>query len=87
MNGSTLRLFRILNGLSLHDVAEALDCSPAYVSYLERGKRRITFRIEALLQERFGLDEGKIKELDEIARSLRKTNIVGSIPYSHEWRR
>lgn len=45
------RVTRLTNGKTLKDVADAIGCSKQYVSYMEQGKRRKTYKYQIYILE------------------------------------
>lgn len=67
--GKFCRLLRIKNDLILKDMSDILDVSPAYLSAVENGKRKIPKDWGNTLKNKFNLTGNEVEELDIIIQS------------------
>lgn len=67
--GKFCRLIRVKNDLILKDMSDILRVSPAYLSAVENGKRKIPKEWGTILKEKFILSKNEVEELDLIIQS------------------
>lgn len=72
--GRFLRKLRIDKGEVLHDMAQKMGCSTAFISALELGKRQVTRDFRDRLCETYALSQEQCAEFDD-AISLAKDKI------------
>lgn len=65
--GKTLRKIRIEHELTLGDLGEIMQCSAAFISALETGKKTVPVNFLADLGKKLDLDEGEQRELLQAA--------------------
>ena len=87
-----LKEFRVKNGLTQEKLAELCDLSTSYISYIETGKRKLSFKTIEILSRHLKfeielIDVNKQKEFAENKFYNRLTNFIKSElePYNINW--
>ncbi|WP_186446244.1 helix-turn-helix transcriptional regulator [Paenibacillus cremeus] len=80
INGTMIRLLRVLYGLSQKDLADLIGCSDVYISYLETEKRRVTDRMTVRIRSELSLTDSEIRDLNELSQSTRRGVVLGNVP-------
>lgn len=70
--GKRLRELRNAQGFALEEVAEKLLCSPTKISRAETGARRVSLREVRDLCTLYGVSQGEVADLMELARQARQ---------------
>ena len=90
--GKRLKEFRVKNGLTQEKLAELCDLSTSYISYIETGKRKLSFKTIEILSRHLKfeielIDVNKQKEFAENKFYNRLTNFIKSElePYNINW--
>ena len=90
--GKGLKEFRVKNGLTQEKLAELCDLSTSYISYIETGKRKLSFKTIEILSWHLKfeielIDVNKQKEFAENKFYNRLTNFIKSElePYNINW--
>ena len=68
--GRWLKVFRLSRGLRLYDMAEKLECSSAFLSAIENGKKAAPVSFFDNMKNKYGLDK---KESNELKEAIEKT--------------
>ena len=80
--GKKIKEFRLTNGLSQEQLAEACNLSTSYISYIETGKKKINFsKLEKIARILTGQALLGIKR----ANWLRRNDGVLFLHYSRQW--
>lgn len=74
-----LKAWREFRGLTQEDVAQAMGCTPSFVSLLERGKKNWTVRRLVQAAHALGINPGHLLEADPREVTARET-IWANIP-------
>ena len=90
--GKRLKEFRVKNGLTQEKLAELCDLSTSYISYIETGKRKLSFKTIEILSKylRFEIEFIDVNNQKEFAENKfynRLTNFIKSElePYNINW--
>lgn len=90
--GKRLKEFRVKNGLTQEKLAELCDLSTSYISYIETGKRKLSFKTIEILSRHLKfeielIDVNKQKEFAENKFYNRLTKFIKSElePYNINW--
>ena len=90
--GKRLKEFRVKNGLTQEKLAELCNLSTSYISYIETGKRKLSFKTIEILSWHLKfeielIDVNKQKEFAENKFYNRLTNFIKSElePYNINW--
>lgn len=90
--GKRLKEFRVKNGLTQEKLAELCDLSTSYISYIETGKRKLSFKTIEILSGylKFEIEFVDVNNQKEFAENKfydRLTNFIKSElePYNINW--
>ena len=64
--GRFTKQYRRENDLTIRDLAEELNISPAYLCDIENGNRRVPVKLVPILKQKFGIKEDEKQDFDDM---------------------